>query len=263
MLSMSVLDIDTMLTPELIVKVKKQYNKKNSVHFETLHRRKDGSTFPVEVSAKIIELEKPYILSIVRDITEQLQAQELLRKSEEKFRSLVESTSDWIWEIDKNGIYTYVSPQSENLIGYEPHELLGRSPFEFMLQEEAERVGGLFENIVDGRAQIVALENVMIHKNGHLVTLETGGSPYFDEKGEFLGYRGIDRDITERKQSENSLNHANRALKTLSAGNLALVHAVNEDELLHTVTSAIVETGGYSLATVVYAEDEMEKSMIL
>jgi len=70
---------------------------------------------------------------------------------------------------------------------------------------------------------------------------------------------GIVRDITERKQAEYALRCANRVLKTLSAGNLALVRAVSEDELLREITKVIVEKGGYHLAVVCYSEDNLEK----
>ena len=67
--------------------------------------------------------------------------------------------------------------------------------------------------------------------------------------------------ITERKQAEEALHRANRALKTLSAGNLALVRSASEDELLREVTNVIVEQGGYRLAVVDYADDNPEKSI--
>ena len=332
-----------------------------------------------------------YLFSMhtLEDITKYKSMENALRESEEKFRALIESVSDWIWEVDLNGIYTYVGPQSRKLLGYEPEELLGRLPFEFMASEEAKRLSLFFKNIVEERLEIVNLENTMIHKDGHIVMMETSGIPFFDEKGNLLGYRGIDRDITERKlaeqnlrnseeryrllfasmlngfaycqmiyengrpvdfiyldvneafetqtglhdvkgkrisdvvvgikendpelferygrvasggkseqfeiyveslktwffisvyspkheyfvavfdviterkEAERALHRANRAHKTLSSGNLALVKATNEDELLHTIPSIIVEEGGYSLATVVYSEDDENKSMRL
>jgi putative nucleotidyltransferase with HDIG domain len=72
---------------------------------------------------------------------------------------------------------------------------------------------------------------------------------------------GIFRDITERKESETSLKRVNRALKTLSAGNMALVRAKNESELLQTITNIIIKQAGYNFAAVVYAEKNPEKSI--
>ena len=262
MLTKTVFDIDLLFDAEFGKDIKKQIEQNGNAQFTTAHKRKDGSTFPVEVNVKLIELEKPYLLSIVRDITKRLKTQELLRTSEEKFRSLVESTNDWIWEIDASGIYTYVSPQVEKLLGYKPQEVLGKSPFDLMPPDEVQSVADEFKKIIDKRGPIVAMENSCIHKKGHIVVLETSGSPYFNEKGEFSGYRGIDRDITERKESEMALNRLNRALKTLSAGNLALVRASSEDELIHEVTRIIVEKGGYSLAVVDYAGTCKEKRIV-
>ena len=72
-----------------------------------------------------------------------------LRESQEKFRALVETTSDWIWEVDQKGIYTYVSPRAKDLLGYAPEEVLGKTPFDLMPFDEVERVSGLFQDIVD------------------------------------------------------------------------------------------------------------------
>ena len=64
---------------------------------------------------------------------------EALRMSKERFRHLVETTSDWLWEVDENGVYTYASPLVRQLLGYEPEEVLGRTPFDLMPPEEAGR----------------------------------------------------------------------------------------------------------------------------
>ncbi|WP_345978867.1 PAS domain S-box protein [Sulfurimonas sp. HSL3-2] len=202
------------------------------------------------------------VIGIGMDITERRESQELLRKSEEKFRSLVESTNDWIWEIDKNGKYTYVSPQVEKLLGYKPEEIVGKTPFDLMPPSEVKKFVDMFQEYVEKRAPLISVENTNVHKDGHDVVLETSGTPFFEENGEFAGYRGIDRDITERKQSESSLKRLNRALRTLSAGNLALVRASSEDELIHEVTRVIVEKGEYSLAVVDYADNDETKRII-
>lgn len=203
------------------------------------------------------------LLSIGLDITEQRLNEELLHESESKFRSLVESTSDWIWEVDKNGAYTYVSPRVKSLLGYEPQELLGKSAFDLMPPDEAKRISNEFNLLIENKKPVVALENANICKDGTVKILETSGVPYFNAKGEFSGYRGIDRDITGRKQSEISLNRANRALKTLSAVNTTLVRAKSEIGLLQTISEIITEQAGYSLAAVVYANNDPQKSIHL
>ncbi len=125
--------------------------------------------------------------------------------SEVRFRALVEVTSDWIWELDKNAVYTYSSPKVRDLLGYEPEEVIGKTPFELMPADEAERMATEFAEIAQAQRAFNGIENINQHRDGHLVTLETSGVPVFDEQGAFCGYRGVDRDITERKQKEEAL----------------------------------------------------------
>jgi PAS domain S-box-containing protein len=166
----------------------------------------------------IIEWAKQRVLSagrIIGEMVERKQAERALRKSEEKFRSLVESTSDWVWEVDKTGAYTYSSPKIRGLLGYEPEEILGKTPFDLMPPAERDRVGRLFQEAIQSRAPLNSIENTNIHKNGHKVDLETSAVPLIDANGNLLGYRGIDRDITERKQVEEALRESESRFKSL------------------------------------------------
>jgi PAS domain S-box-containing protein len=121
------------------------------------------------------------------------------RESEAKYRDLVESSSDWIWEVDGQGIYTYASPQVEDILGYTPDEVVGKTPFDFMPATEASRVKTAFQDLIGRGLPIVAMENTNRHRDGRKVVLETSGVPIIDGSGATTGYRGVDRDITERK----------------------------------------------------------------
>ncbi len=149
----------------------------------------------------------------IEDISQKKQAEIELEHSRERFRSLVETTSDWIWETDVNNRYTYVSPAVNSLLGYEPHEILGKTRFELMSPQEARRVSPLFRDIAAEARPFRALENVHLAKDGRQVTLETSGVPVYDLYGNFAGYRGIDRDVTERKQAEDRLRETMQMLK--------------------------------------------------
>lgn len=143
------------------------------------------------------------------DVEERSRAE---RESEEKFRALVETINDWVWEVDENFVYTYVSPKVRSLLGYEPEEIIGRTPWELMQPEEAERVQKEFAPIAEKKASFSFLENINVKKDGSLVVLETNASPIFDSNGVFRGYRGIDRDITERKAAEDALRKSEARL---------------------------------------------------
>ncbi|MGE5446529.1 MAG: PAS domain S-box protein [Ignavibacteriales bacterium] len=128
------------------------------------------------------------------------QQAEMLRKREERFRNLVEGTGDWVWEMDENCGFTYVSPTVSVMIGYEPEKVLGKALFEFVSPEEAKKVA---ENcpIPEGKPSR-RFERTWIRKDGRPVVLETNSSYILDNQGAFQGYRGIARDITERRRME-------------------------------------------------------------
>ncbi len=190
------------------------------------------------------------VLSMEQGIRARRAAEQALRESEEKFRSLVESTSDWIWEINEHDAYTYSSPRVYELLGYRANELIGKTPFDLMPRGEAMRVRALLDSIKKGKKPFWLLENTNLHKDGQPVVMESSGVPIIDSNGVFKGYRGIDRDITERKEAESTLRRLNRALKALSSGNHSLVRSRSEAELMQGICRAITEGNTYLLAWV-------------
>lgn len=124
----------------------------------------------------------------------------LIKDSEERFRQLVESTNDLVWEMDTKGIFTYVSKQVEVILGYRVDEFLGKKFFDFMSQEEAARVKNFYLTILKSQSAIIDLENVYIHKNSQEITLLTNGTPFYNALGDLIGYRGLSKDITVLKQ---------------------------------------------------------------
>lgn len=135
-------------------------------------------------------------------IADRTRAERSMHESRQRLFELVETLRDWMWEVDTDWRYTFVSPQVRDLLGYEPEEVLGRTPFDLMAPEDAERLRPMLEVNRGGLHPIVALENVNLHKNGQRVVLETSGRPYFDAAGRFAGYRGLDREVSDRKQAE-------------------------------------------------------------
>ena len=153
------------------------------------------------------------ILGINLDITDQKKMELALQESQQRYQELVETTSDWIWEVDEKATYTYCSPKVKDILGYAPEQVLGKKPFDFMPGSEAKQVSDLFQEIINGRKAFAGLENVNRHKAGREVVLETSGVPLFDDNGEFTGFRGIDRDITKRKEAETALEKLNQELE--------------------------------------------------
>ncbi len=128
-----------------------------------------------------------------------------MKKNEDFFRQLIENSPDWVWEVDRQGVYTYVSPQCSKILGYHPEELLGKTPFDLMPPDEAKRVVALFQEIVSAKRSFTNLENTNLHREGYPVILETSGNPVFDTDGELLGFQGVDREISYRRKAEQAL----------------------------------------------------------
>lgn len=119
------------------------------------------------------------------------EGQEVLR-----LREIIAHNSDWLWEVDSQGRYTFCSEHSRQMLGYAPADVLGKTPFDFMSAEEAARVGAIFAGIVAEQRPFAGLINRNLRSDGRLVVLETSGVPLFDAQGVLTGYRGIDRDVT-------------------------------------------------------------------
>jgi PAS domain S-box-containing protein len=130
---------------------------------------------------------------------------EMLKRSEEKYRLLIEDINDWVFEVDENWVYTYSSPKVKEILGYEPGEVLGRTPLDFMPEEERTLAAKKIEEVTAEAAPFSGHENVFVKKDGSHVVLETSGRPFFDEEGKLRGYRAVSRDITARKRAEERL----------------------------------------------------------
>ena len=139
------------------------------------------------------------LFGITRDITERKQMEETLRKSEQRYRALAETTADIEWEIDAECRYTSISPKVKEVVGCDPEDLLGRTPFDLMAPEEAERVGKVFQKAAVQHATFKNIECAWSHTDGSTRFFEVSGVPIFETGGRFTGYQGTTRDITNRK----------------------------------------------------------------
>ncbi len=173
------------------------------------------------------------VIEHIKDVTHYKRVEEELAKSQNRFKALTERTSDWIWEIDKDAVYTYVNPKVFDMLGYPPEEVIGKRPIDFMPKEEADRVAALFSKIVESREPFEGLENTNLHKDGRSLVFETSGVPILDSSGELIGYRGIDRDVTERKRAQGRIEDLNLL-------NQELLTAASIEEKLKWVTEAVV-----------------------
>jgi len=184
--------------------------------FECL--RKGGEPYWESTSVTPIhtgEGEITNLLWVREDITEHRMANQALHEAREKFQNLVETISDQVWEVDTGGKYTYVSPKVRDLLGYEPEEVMGKTPFDLMPPFESRRAAEYFGRIVSGREPFHGLENNFLHKTGRIVVIESSGAPFIDSEGVFRGYRGVNRDVGERKRVQELLKGSEERFRQL------------------------------------------------
>jgi len=122
-----------------------------------------------------------------------------LAQSNERFRNLLETTSDWIWETDVSGRYTYSSPRLRDLLGYTSNEVLGKTLMELASPRTRETLQRDFAGMLAAEKPYSGFECTCLGKSGQVVVLENNAVPIFNGTEKLLGYRGIARDITERK----------------------------------------------------------------
>jgi len=178
-------------------------------------RVKSGEVRTCSFSSAIIRMGRnSQILSSIEDITERKATETALRESEEKYRSLVETTPDIIWETDRQGIIRYVSPQVREVMGYTPEEITGRTLIDLVPEKHRPRMKEELGRLPSGR-ELQPFEVPAIHRDRHTLILEIRPAQTVSG-GTQGGFRGMAVDITERRRDEDALRQANRKLNLLS-----------------------------------------------
>ena len=159
---------------------------------------------------------------------ERKQIEEELKEKEKRFNDIAENALEWIWEVDTNGKYTYASPVVEKILGYKPNEVLKKYFYDLFHPGERNELEKKVFKVFSSRQSFREFINRNVHKNGKTVWLSTSGVPILDKEGNFLGYRGVDTDITKRKNVEESLHGSEeryRAIFELAADSIVLINA--------------------------------------
>jgi PAS domain S-box-containing protein len=191
--------------------------------------------------AQLQRLFGPILARFARNLAHDLDSEataRALQQSEARFRGMIESTSDWFWEVNTAGVYTFSNNKVTDLLGYTPDEIVGKTPFDLMPRAEAKHMSWTFRDITANRRAFDGLENVNIHRNGREVVMETSGVPILDEAGNLLGYRGIDRDITARKQAQETLLRAKELAEASSHAKTLFLSSISHE--LRTPLNAIL-----------------------
>jgi PAS domain S-box-containing protein len=173
-------------------------DKKGSIH----HMRGVSQVYVTGDGSKTLSM-------LLADITDKKNAEELLRRSEERFKDVLETEEEYIWETDGQIYYTFVSDKSTDIKGYTPQELIGRNLLEHMPEDDMERFRKGIDEAVSQKKPF-RMELRTINKKGETIWEEINGKPLYGLQGKFMGLRGAGLDITERKKAEDELQETER-----------------------------------------------------
>jgi two-component system cell cycle sensor histidine kinase/response regulator CckA len=189
--------------------------------------RSDGSELWVFLkSSPIRDTEGKYVgtLSMMTDRTRHREDVEALRKSEEQYRQIVETTTEGIVKSDWAGRILFVNRRYAEMLGYETDEMIGASLFDFMGPAARIVAQEAFKRRKQGVRDVV--DTVYQHKNGSSISVNIAGAPLFDGEGKYVGNLGVVRDVTEQKALQAQLMVSDRmaSVGTLAAG---VAHEIN------------------------------------
>ena len=208
--------------------------------------RKDGAIIYADISTrKVILSGQECNVGLFRDVTESRKANKALREGEDRFRQVAMTVVDLIWEVNASGIYTYVNPAVERILGYTPQEIIGRKYFfDFFAPDERESLKEIAFDVFRRKETILRLVNRNVHKDGHEVFLETNAVPVLDEGGGLVGYRGADTDVTLRMKVEKALRDSEQMLRCVMQGNPVPQLVIDKDHKVIYWNRALEEISG-------------------
>ncbi len=195
---------------------------------------KQGNIRWLERHAALITWEgKPAAMVLDTDITERKKAEEALRKSEERYRTVLEEVDEGYFEVDLNGNMTFCSDAIVRVLGYSKEELCGMNYRQFLAEEEWDTNFQIFNRVFRTGEPVKWFPGKAIAKDGKRIAIERTILPLRNEKGEIVGFRGVARDVSERKKAEGQRRQlelrAQAASRLASVGEMAagVAHEIN------------------------------------
>lgn len=180
----------------------------SEIEFTAEQRKKDGSLYPVEAHLQTSRFaNKRVILAVIIDISNRLRTEEALRKSEQRYRTLVERMREGLLQVDNNDVIQFVNQQFCDLTGYSRDELIGQVGYQILLQDSQQ---SLMRQKLKRRQNYAfdVYELQLKKKSGDLIWVQVSGSPILDDNGNIIGSIGLHTDISERKRVEQALRES-------------------------------------------------------
>lgn len=186
--------------------IKEQLEKGQSIiQYQTQRMRKDSTLLWVNNTYSMIPDAFGNLAAvsvITQDITRSKELDDLLKKEQERFRAFVEATEEWIWEVDKAGCFTYSNLTIQKILGFTPNEIQGKLMLDFLTEQDREHFSNEMQSYIKKKIKWPRRLFSWKNKDGTIIYLEGSAEPILDNNHNFLGFRGADRDVTERVKME-------------------------------------------------------------
>jgi len=200
----------------------------------------------VLVRGSVIEYDgSPAILNVLTDITDQKEMQAAVQQSEEKFRNLVETSPDMIWEIDLQGNFRYISPTITATMGYMPEAVIGK-PITNLIPEEWQT--NVLHTLAGGIASggpIKPFEATARHADGREMVIEIHAARLSGPDGKPAGFLGMAHDITHIKKADEALRESATMYRTIFENTGTAMAVIEEDTTISLANSEFIRLSGY------------------
>jgi PAS domain S-box len=234
---------------------------------EKQYIRRDGQLNWVQIFISTLNQlwqENHYILLALEDIEKRKQTEEALRKSEERWQLALRGNNDGIWDWNIQTQEVFFSPRWKEMLGYQEQEICDHLT-QWKQRVHHDDLPGVIRAIrehLDQKKPFYISEHRVQCKNGSYKWILDRGQALWDHSENLVRMVGSYTDISDRKRAEQELHRVNRALKTISECNQALVRATTEIELLNDICQILIDVGDYHFAWVGYPEQTPEKRII-
>ncbi len=192
------------------------------------------------------------VWGVIQDITKQKEAEEALIKSEAKYRRLAENMTDIIWSSDPTTKFTFVSASMKNVLGYEAEEAIGKTIFDFLSPVASENLRRIYSERMLSFQQTGVLSSVtyeveVFRKDKNPIWLEIVSRPNFDSHGNLLGFQGVARDVTGRREAEQAFRDSESRFRTYVESSPIGIFETNAEGIVVAANRAEIEIIGYSV----------------
>ena len=215
------------------------------------HVHKDGHIVPTEVRMVFLrdsEGKPDGIMGITRDTTQRRQADQELRESEERYRTILEDIEDGYYEVDTAGNFTFFNDPMCRMIGYSRDEMMGMNNRQYMDEENTKRAYEAFNRVFSTGTSAKEFGWELTRKDGKKTFIEASVSLKRNPEGEPTGFRGIVRDITERKKAEGALRRQEEYFRSLTENALDTIVVLGSDGTIRYRSSSYYRVLGYDPA---------------